>query len=76
MVSSGSWQRLVTIMLLGHWLEMASVAKAENALGCHISKLLPDKAEKLVNGKPKASIGKRAKSWRLGSDTTWLKYSC
>ena len=43
---------LVTIMLLGHWLEMASIAKAENALDA-ISKLLPDKAEKLVNGKPK-----------------------
>lgn len=43
---------LVTIMLLGHWLEMASVAKAENALDA-ISKLLPDKADKLINGKPK-----------------------
>ena len=43
---------LVTIMLLGHWLEMASVAKAENALDA-ISKLLPDKAEKLINGRPK-----------------------
>lgn len=42
---------LVTIMLLGHWLEMASVAKAENALDA-LSKLLPDKAEKIVNGKP------------------------
>ncbi|MDQ5972607.1 MAG: P-type Cu2+ transporter [Patescibacteria group bacterium] len=42
---------LVTIMLLGHWLEMASVAKAENALDA-ISELLPDKAEKIVNGKP------------------------
>lgn len=43
---------LVTIMLLGHWLEMASVAKAEGALDA-IAKLLPDKAEKLTNGKPK-----------------------
>lgn len=43
---------LVTIMLLGHWLEMASVAKAESALDA-ISQLLPDKAEKLVKGKPK-----------------------
>lgn len=43
---------LVTIMLLGHWLEMASIAKAENALDA-ISKLLPDMAEKLVNGIPK-----------------------
>jgi Cu2+-exporting ATPase len=42
---------LVTIMLFGHWLEMASIAKAENALDA-ISKLLPDKAEKLINGKP------------------------
>lgn len=42
---------LVTIMLLGHWLEMASVAKAESALDA-ISELLPDKAERLVNGKP------------------------
>lgn len=42
---------LVTIMLLGHWLEMASVMKAESSLEA-ISKLLPDKAEKIVNGKP------------------------
>lgn len=42
---------LVTIMLLGHWLEMASIAKAENALDA-IKQLLPDKADKLVNGKP------------------------
>lgn len=42
---------LITIMLLGHWLEMASVARAENALDS-IAKLLPDMAEKIVNGKP------------------------
>jgi P-type Cu2+ transporter len=42
---------LVTIMLLGHWLEMASVMKAEGALDA-IKQLLPDKAEKLVRGKP------------------------
>lgn len=46
---------LVTIMLLGHWLEMASINKAENALDA-ISKLLPDKAEKLVNGKPQSVL--------------------
>ena len=46
---------LVTIMLLGHWLEMTSVAKAENALDA-ISKLLPDKAEKLFNDKPKQEL--------------------
>ena len=35
---------LVTIMLLGHWLEMASVQNAEGALG-ELAKLLPDEAE-------------------------------
>lgn len=39
---------LVTIMLLGHWLEMASISRASNALDA-IRKLLPDKAEKLVD---------------------------
>ena len=43
---------LVTIMLLGHWLEMSAIAKAENALDA-ISELLPDEAEKIVDGKPK-----------------------
>ncbi|OGL24908.1 ATPase P [Candidatus Saccharibacteria bacterium RIFCSPHIGHO2_01_FULL_48_12] len=42
---------LITIMLLGHWLEMASISKAESALDA-IKQLLPDKAEKLVNGHP------------------------
>lgn len=39
---------LVTIMLLGHWLEMASVMNAQGALK-ELAKLLPDEAE-LVGG--------------------------
>lgn len=39
---------LVTIMLLGHWLEMASVQSAQGALR-ELAKLLPDEAE-LVHG--------------------------
>lgn len=35
---------LVTIMLLGHWLEMASVKNAQGALN-ELAKLLPDEAE-------------------------------
>ncbi|MCA9332730.1 copper-translocating P-type ATPase [Candidatus Saccharibacteria bacterium] len=35
---------LVTIMLLGHWLEMASVMNAQGALD-ELAKLLPDEAE-------------------------------
>ncbi|HXH27111.1 MAG TPA: heavy metal translocating P-type ATPase [Candidatus Acidoferrum sp.] len=38
---------LVTIMLLGHWLEMASVANAQGALK-ELAKLLPDEAELVV----------------------------
>lgn len=35
---------LITIMLLGHWLEMASVSSAQSALK-ELAKLLPDEAE-------------------------------
>jgi Cu2+-exporting ATPase len=40
---------LVTIMLLGHWLEMRAVGSAQNALQ-ELAKLLPDTAERIVNG--------------------------
>lgn len=45
---------LVTIMLLGHWLEMASVMSAQGALK-ELAKLLPDEAE-LAGGK-KVPVG-------------------
>lgn len=38
---------LITIMILGHWLEMSSIQKAENALD-DLAKLLPDTAEKVT----------------------------
>ena len=41
---------LITIMLLGHWLEMRAVTGAQSALK-ELSKLLPDEAEVLRNGK-------------------------
>lgn len=40
---------LVTIMLLGHWLEMASVINAQSALK-QLAKLLPDEAELVTSG--------------------------
>lgn len=40
---------LVTIMLLGHWLEMRAVGNAQSALQ-ELAKLLPDTAERIVNG--------------------------
>jgi Cu2+-exporting ATPase len=38
---------LVTIMLLGHWLEMRSIAQAQGALG-ELAKLLPDTATRVI----------------------------
>ena len=40
---------LVTIMLLGHWMEMRAVGSAQSALR-ELAKLLPDMAERIVNG--------------------------
>jgi len=43
---------LITIMLLGHWLEMRAVSGAQGALK-ELSKLLPDTADVIRNGKTK-----------------------
>lgn len=40
---------LVVIMLLGHWMEMRAVGSAQSALN-ELAKLLPDTAERIVNG--------------------------
>jgi Cu2+-exporting ATPase len=48
---------LVTIMLLGHWLEMASVMNAQGALK-ELAKLLPDEAELITDeGVAKIPVG-------------------
>lgn len=39
---------LVTIMLLGHWIEMRSISQAEGALK-ELAKLLPDKALRFID---------------------------
>ena len=40
---------LVTIMLLGHWLEMRAIGQAQGALAA-LAELLPDTAERVVDG--------------------------
>ena len=40
---------LITIMLLGHWLEMRSIAQARGALSA-LAELLPDTAERVAGG--------------------------
>jgi len=39
---------LVTIMLLGHWLEMRAIGQAQNALAA-LAELLPDEAERVTD---------------------------
>jgi P-type Cu2+ transporter len=41
---------LVTVMLLGHWIEMRSIFQAQGALK-ELAKLLPDTAERLSGGR-------------------------
>jgi Cu2+-exporting ATPase len=41
---------LVTIMLLGHWIEMRSIQQAQGAL-TELAKLLPDMAARIVDGR-------------------------
>src|ERR687897_349614 len=40
---------LVTVMLLGHWIEMKSIARAQGALK-ELAKLLPDTATRITDG--------------------------
>jgi Cu2+-exporting ATPase len=40
---------LITIMLLGHWLEMRAVGQAQGALAA-LAELLPDEAERVTDG--------------------------
>jgi Cu2+-exporting ATPase len=48
---------LITIMLLGHWLEMRSIAQAQGALSA-LAALLPDTAERIVpTGTEEVPIG-------------------
>jgi P-type Cu2+ transporter len=39
---------LVTVMLLGHWIEMRSIQRAQGALG-ELAKLLPDRATRVTD---------------------------
>ena len=40
---------LITIMLLGHWMEMRAIGQAQGALAA-LAALLPDEAERIVDG--------------------------
>ena len=40
---------LITIMLLGHWMEMRAIGQARGALAA-LAELLPDEAERIIGG--------------------------
>jgi Cu2+-exporting ATPase len=46
---------LITIMLLGHWLEMRSIAQARGALAA-LADLLPDTAERVTGGEATETV--------------------
>ena len=50
---------LVTIMVLGHWIEMRSISRAEGALK-ELARLLPDTAVRLVGGEIRDKDGNLA----------------
>jgi len=51
---------LITVMLLGHWLEMRSIDRAQGALQ-ELAKLLPDDAERITDGgTERVSVSARA----------------
>ena len=53
---------LVTIMLLGHWQEMKAIGQAQGALAA-LAALLPDDAERVVDGRHRDGAGRRAAPW-------------
>ena len=52
---------LITIMLLGHWLEMRSIAQARGALSA-LAELLPDTAERVTERAPRPCRSPRSPS--------------
>ena len=56
---------LITIMLLGHWLEMRSIAQARGALAA-LAELLPDTAERVTDGQHRdgPAVGARGRRHR------------
>jgi len=56
---------LVTIMLLGHWIEMRSVSQAQGALG-ELAKLLPDTAVRAIG----TGAGERLEDVRVSALAT------
>ena len=50
---------LITIMLLGHWMEMRAIGQAQGALGA-LAALLPDEAERVVGDRTETVAGRVA----------------
>ena len=56
---------LVTIMLLGHWLEMRSVRQAQGAVG-ELARLLPSTATRILGGSEGAGTSERTEEVTIG----------
>ena len=60
--SGSSSSTLVTVMLLGHWLEMRAIGQAQGALAA-LAELLPDEAERVTS----TTASRRSRSTRCAS---------
>ena len=54
---------LVTIMLLGHWIEMRSISQAQGALQ-ELAKLLPEHAMRVAGRRCRGGSHHRSRGWR------------
>ena len=65
---------LIVIMLLGHWIEMRSLAQTTSALDS-LAALLPDEAERVLDPAGRPAVSRPAPSWSrrpsCGSGTWW-----
>lgn len=66
---------LITVMLLGHWVEMRAVSGAQGALR-ELSKLLPDIAERIIHKSkilnPKSETNSKSQNPNLETETVAL----
>ena len=53
---------LVTVMLLGHWLEMRAIGQAQGALAA-LAELLPDEAERVTSTRRRNRSTRPARYW-------------
>jgi Cu2+-exporting ATPase len=66
---------LISVMLLGHWLEMKAVTQAQGALNA-LAALLPDSAERVTESGIDKSASRGAAGWRCRPRSARISRAC